>query len=1617
MFTNPFSSSKRPTSQDISAENEASTSNVTPRTRPIIPVQVISQQTALPTIPEDHVLRTPFQHIPHPSTSTYHYPTPAPSIVSPVEARPRSISLALSSFLYTPHTPHTLLNCSQQSSSPQSDSDSEVDLRSEQLNALFERYKKLEIRASLFGPSIAQTVALNCPYCHNAVRTGISPPPEWPQHGCLQPHFFNQLLSHIQSCPGALKDDSENGDEWQPIRSSSAPPELGRAASPMLLDLNPEDQFNWCSGVTIAWGSDNIFRTFPWGRLTESGPGSLPVHVEVHDKGRTIKAWSKDCTGGGDPTSCNECKALSEMFQRVKTVTQRGASGSNYVYYNFDKLVELLHERNEQLQAWKLKALNLRRDLVLATRRLDDHERLLEALSERNIPRVHQLLSQARKQGMSVPAMISRLHLACEGLYSAKGFSKDDFDLAIMVIRIGGSHLLKILSSELGLPSLRHLRDNLLFVKVHPNVGQIDKSVVTKNIDDVLIRSRPSTADTSKRPKRGAHIMIDEIALNEQAVYLKHENSIGGLCWVHTFKDDLVLNSFTKVAKIARKVAKGEIHLGKEMTVAVVGIFGETSVYPILVAPTCKREEASHSELTFCVVTEAYLEHPDACHIPLWCWYSDGDPKRRSGGHCYFVSVVLSPDSRLYAELKALLGLNLYTGPMMITIGFDWRHIDKRVSTCTRSNTGMTINNGHCINRIMLLQWLQRIPNMSLCNAQRLLFPRDAQSVPRALELFEAIIQLSTLDITPRNPAEMQDLDAIKMLAEMLSSLRDPFVKVTWTLSQAVVSLSKFAHLLCAQFRANQLQFCSNQLYYDCQSMVKNIIFNIAKQQLLDGTQPFRISEDGDNEEEKYFGILCMLGGHCPGMNFKEGIAQMGNAADVIRIREEHPTWEPRQHRLEVVTAESMDKVNAKTEWKADIIAENCDLEVLWNKGREEAIKSLKASKYPMDATHYNFETLFAKPDTDLMRPFGDGLYPGIGTDDDEDRSLVQEPRPENMVLEPGVDDADGDVDAPVISAAPNERDAIPGSTSMLSEDAGCTEALIDDDSDDHPFNDMLSTHFERQTLGLGHDSRPEGLGIDKDDFLEMSIGDESSEKRRWLHKQTIVSRLITPNYTPKSHDRLYRVRTFTDPNAADPFGLVTTDFTNPDYFYVGDLAITFAKTDECVSLVLVRTTTLTQCGISVNSILIDTLPNADAKVELTGQIYCLHPAVDESSSTAELFWTTSGSYVSINSAIKGTSVTTQKPVKIKFGSHLCELVKPQLLKKAVDGDSLHSTFWRLKDEVLQLLIVSLWSKFSAFPKPLSLMPKLKASSSFPYMKSEGLLYLNYLIRTIFIKDTGNIGLIASDATRLLCQGNTTNVPDTCEYCGEKVDIYWVHISTHILKLHRGVPEPDLIKPVGELEPCAYCGLSGRRECEVFISLTGNTQNRTVHIHSNCPCYSRIQYGSANKGSQSNPCRNVPIVCDLCAHPEPDRPTGQRPAVWRYNMIQHISQNHPEYHTPGVNEASVKLPFDLAKKMTIPVEEEKEMGIPAHHMMGPLLEGLKLELDWIKKAAEAKDRKKGKKRLVEEDGTVEAGSRSGVTSEKRQRVDSNSAETSGSTRGRGRGTRTRGRGQGRGRGN
>lgn len=129
-------------------------------------------------------------------------------------------------------------------------------------------------------------------------------------------------------------------------------------------------------------------------------------------------------------------------------------------------------------------------------------------------------------------------------------------------------------------------------------------------------------------------------------------------------------------------------------------------------------------------------------------------------------------------------------------------------------------------------------------------------------------------------------------------------------------------------------------------------------------------------------------------------------------------------------------------------------------------------------------------------------------------------------------------------------------------------------------------------------------------------------------------------------------------------------------------------------------------------------------------------------------------------------------------------------------------------------------------------------------------------------------------------------------------------------------------------EPCGLC-LHPAPLCQFFLK-KGKGAKRTLKIDKSmgCPIKPSFSYGVASESSASSPCSNVPIACPLC--PEKDVP-----AIWKYNMKDHIRKVH-NAATLSNHEYLWKLSdFEImemkniwAKRHSVPIKRPKKSKAP-----------------------------------------------------------------------------------------
>jgi hypothetical protein len=172
-----------------------------------------------------------------------------------------------------------------------------------------------------------------------------------------------------------------------------------------------------------------------------------------------------------------------------------------------------------------------------------------------------------------------------------------------------------------------------------------------------------------------------------------------------------------------------------------------------------------------------------------------------------------------------------------------------------RGQSGIMIGDYH-VTPIQLCSELRTLPQMDNAKLDVLFNNKDHMNIKNAVTLLSAIHDLSVMI-----GFETTDLDKISfvVLGSFTGFFVRPFKTPSMTLSEQLESLSALAHMMFILFCRHRTSFCPGQLYYNVQTMLKNIFWVLAKQKLLDDSLGFYITQAGEDRLKVNFGIYRLM--------------------------------------------------------------------------------------------------------------------------------------------------------------------------------------------------------------------------------------------------------------------------------------------------------------------------------------------------------------------------------------------------------------------------------------------------------------------------------------------------------------------------------------------------------------------------------------------------------------------------------------------------------------------------------------------------------------------------------------------------------------------------------------
>ncbi|KAJ7863815.1 hypothetical protein B0H14DRAFT_2574747 [Mycena olivaceomarginata] len=742
-----------------------------------------------------------------------------------------------------------------------------------------------------------------------------------------------------------------------------------------------------CPGLHAEW--DNFWTTYPFHKHDPGAAKRLNYHI-VSLKPLTLR--SSTCYGQASAgQACGRCQLVQI---EVNILRERASRLYDKVpaedEMNHAQLRQKLASTKDTVNTQKLKGLDLKDSLTAAREELAAFKDLFNFIGTNRIPALHRIFWNASKEGWGVEKFAKQVRLAAQGKYKARNYTEYEIALSIMLYELGGGGTVYGMNHSLFmLPLITTIQPYRRELKITPSVSGLKFTDISKNISALFSGQAgvAGTGDTPMAPARYGHTLsFDELAIERKIDYMTETDEMGGLCCEHlSVLETVKVGKGIDVVEAAVDAVKEEkVHVAQEALVGAISRLSRTGygARPVLIIPTCKKGTWADSVKTMLTVVEAWKRSPhgETMHGPLLSIASDGEPKRRAAMFVMCMNTEILPDNPLYPYICDLPGLNRRVGKDNLTEDPDVKHEVKCLRGQIVSTTGIVIKQT-CINRDLLLTWLERLPgaNWGEFSIPAVLNPADGQNVSLCIRLFLAIIDIKDLATTKFDPTEMAEFDALCLFGEMLDALIQPLINTKLSLSEQIESFVKFSHLICALYRENGESFLPNQLYGDFQATVKNAVLTVPKTRLIGGHLGVYICLLGDDVLETLFGRCRMIGGHSPNCSVGELRDRCCSAMNLDAVYEKYPELERPPRRLKLIRTRDLDHVKPGR-WEGEVRADSCDLKACWSRTVAGAEAILRKHGVKMKTT---FAQLFKQKDTDLMRPFG-GKYPSISASVDQ---------------------------------------------------------------------------------------------------------------------------------------------------------------------------------------------------------------------------------------------------------------------------------------------------------------------------------------------------------------------------------------------------------------------------------------------------------------------------------------------------------------------------------------------------------------------------------------------------------------------------------------------------------
>ncbi|KLO09091.1 hypothetical protein SCHPADRAFT_879793 [Schizopora paradoxa] len=1277
-----------------------------------------------------------------------------------------------------------------------------------------------------------------------------------------------------------------------------------------------------CPGAWVDWTPGSIWSTYPFQRHEHEDLGWELIGYDKKSDPHRLLLRSVECVmenGGSSGLTCSKCHHIpySAGFNVFRQRAIHAKENTNWRFLNSVQQSVLLQSYQTEARKLRTQVKNLSRKAIASARRMNDYQRIVMLLSQKDVAGLRRILASALDRGISPQKLLNLLERAVSGAYRVRGgYSQRDLDVSFLVRAIGGPRLLFALNKSHGLVSVQTIDRNF-------KVPQLVPSKAVPTVEEIHSNIKAFFSEEVKKPppvpKLGNTLMFDGIALETKCRYCHTRDVILGVCREHAHRVNLSVDDWESVEKVRmalfqETLPEGErddekrICFGKEATVVAVGSLGRSDHYvpvPIVVSPSCKSEKGHELAEWIRVVLLAWKTHPmgESKQGPIWSLASDGDSAFRLARSLICTEKEFDPFSRTIAgkKLNSLSGLNRMTSKDGIVGSCDPKHIEKRFATLLRNESGIMVGDQH-INAEIVLSHLCSVEGMTRESARELLNPIDKQNVPKAVRLIQTLASLKRIPPDEcTTPGLDKERNTLIFLGKFLNSFVSPFTTANFSLSEQVTNLVAYAHVALVLYKRHQTGCMTGALYADSQAAIKSIIFTIARMQEVEaqlcGDPAFRsalplkffLGHEGTDRLEVIFGE-ARTHDHARNFDILQLCQKLASSVLVSSTFERNPDIDPGHKRLKLKDMEGVDHTNPFS-WEGDTEVGHVDLLKTWQAGRDLASTML----FDWDGTIFDFDSWFAQDGVDLSRPLG--KYVGVDLGKDDMRTELENIDP--LLYPPAPPDPGFDMD----DWLPDRVQALQEPTQESPELTKSPLLASNSNTTSSPFSRVLVR-----------------------------------EGKKYLKSSVVAS--LSPKNSKKLSIRPLRVRGWSLENLVKREVVDDSILDDKDLIKRGDVAAVLCRASDSKQLALgaMRISGFQDAdGHAVSSVPATALQGPNSKIKVAGQVMEL--VLDRNN-----IWKWNGQYIRIKK-----ETTTQSAVNVKnstltnvqgsfvhaLGPDIVPFDKSLTASKnqilfSLYSDLIYSegsgvplsTTWQFDGKQLEEVKEIAWQQVSGqhtnhhqFTEELlqniKCLPLIEDSQSFPYIGRAD--------REAFIVPNAPAWIWGS-----VKEKRKANDLIPCLLCDNQIQFrdMRAHVGGHILLASRETTDTSL-KPGCTIsaDPCGWCGQDPVvSKCTTQLIRTKEEDGTiTSKVKSNCIyAYSRMSYNGSRVLTKANKCTNIPIHCLMC----PLTQSGHPRSVWKYNAVFHVAAEH-EDESGSLEDIPVDFLFDMHVKRS----EELALGV------------------------------------------------------------------------------------------